>query len=296
MLEYPVHTMNQDQAPCTTHVQTHTSCRQPPPRPIRLQRLRKYARSIQKQLAKLSTWRPYRRVRSEVPHSDAEPIRHDHSSISPQFPKRSSYLMHDHPSNDRPLLTPTLNLTADNEPHRLSASSHILSIDSHPTTPSSNGTMNLVPTPVRHDLDADFCEPLDIRVRLPGDAPDKIKQITASLDTQCKVVNLMRRGIWDKTLNEDGRLNLVPADENVCVSNLGSEPLPVIGIARNLEWYLKEGRRIYISDFHIVDMDHFDVLIGSKTINEYGLLRPGADLEEYIKNSARDERSTRDEI
>ncbi|RDW65829.1 retropepsin-like aspartic protease [Aspergillus mulundensis] len=128
-----------------------------------------------------------------------------------------------------------------------------------------------------HDLGSG----LDIVVRLPGDAPDRTQQVTASMDTQLIKINLMRREVWDR-LNIDGRGNLEHLDDDYYVRNLGSEEIRIEGVVRNLEWRFKKGAKTYQSDFYIISM-RYDVLIGTDTINAYRLLRVGSDLLEHLE-------------
>lgn len=126
-------------------------------------------------------------------------------------------------------------------------------------------------------LDHDLTLGHDIMVRLPGDTPGQAHQMVASLDTQCKGINLMSSRVWGK-LDEEGRGALQSAGD-VALRSLSSEKLPVIGVVRGLEWYFKNGFRTYIDDFHIIDMQRFDVLIGSDSIHKNELLMPGLDLQ-----------------
>ncbi|KAL4994750.1 hypothetical protein BDV10DRAFT_144850 [Aspergillus recurvatus] len=128
-----------------------------------------------------------------------------------------------------------------------------------------------------HDLGSGY----DILARLPGDAPDRTQQMTASIDTQLRKINLMRREVWHR-LNA-GRGNLEQLDEDCFVRNLGSERIRVLGVVRNVEWRFKKGARTYKSDFYIIEM-RYDVLLGTDTINKYRLLRVGSDLLEHLES------------
>ncbi|KAL4821950.1 hypothetical protein BDW67DRAFT_179772 [Aspergillus spinulosporus] len=124
----------------------------------------------------------------------------------------------------------------------------------------------------RSGFDESISKPVDILLKFPGDGPKQSHQAVASIDTQLVKVNLMRWEVWDKRLNEDrrGRLEL---DHDAYVTTLKSGRIPIIGVARGVEWHLKYGPRTYVSDFHVVEMKDFDVLIGSDTITQYQLTR-----------------------
>lgn len=111
--------------------------------------------------------------------------------------------------------------------------------------------------------------------------------MAASLDTQCRGLNLMSSEAWDR-LNEDGRGVLESAGD-AFVRNLGPHRLRVLGLVRGLEWHFKNGYRTYTDDFHVFDMRDFDVLIGSQSIYQYRLLEPGPDLRRHMERDAVDE-------
>jgi hypothetical protein len=96
----------------------------------------------------------------------------------------------------------------------------------------------------------------------------------ASLDTQCQC-NLMSARMWDRLV--DGRqLQVEPCDS--VVFPLDSAPLAVQGIVRDVHWHLFYGPRTYVDDFLVIDMECFDLLIGSETISRENLLRLNGDL------------------
>ncbi|OJI95871.1 hypothetical protein ASPVEDRAFT_22905 [Aspergillus versicolor CBS 583.65] len=129
--------------------------------------------------------------------------------------------------------------------------------------------------------------PQNIVVGLPGDDPSRKRQMAASLDTQCRGLNLMSSEAWDR-LNEDGRGVLESAGD-AFVRNLGPHKLRVHGVVRGLEWHFKNGYRTYTDDFHVFDMRDFDVLIGSQSIYRYRILEPGPDLRRHMERDAADE-------
>lgn len=132
-------------------------------------------------------------------------------------------------------------------------------------------------------LDYDLSTPLDIMVRLPGDDLSLARPSAGALDTQCDI-NILSSRVW-AGLNDDGRW-VLEAPGVVCVRGLGSGTLPVIGVARGLEWHFKHRYRTYIDDFHVIDMERFDVLIGSDTIHKYQLFMPGPDIQEYMRRES----------
>ncbi|KAL4941868.1 hypothetical protein BDV06DRAFT_222699 [Aspergillus oleicola] len=135
-------------------------------------------------------------------------------------------------------------------------------------------------------LGVEISTPLDILLRFRGDEPEQTEQAAASLDTQLNKINVMRGEIWDR-LSEDGRRgSLEPADD-VYVKPLGPGLIPVRGVVRNVEWYLKNGQITYTSDFYVVENDRFDVLIGDDTIRQYRLLEFGADVQYHLGSERR---------
>ncbi|KAL4747206.1 hypothetical protein BDW72DRAFT_183226 [Aspergillus terricola var. indicus] len=150
-------------------------------------------------------------------------------------------------------------------------------------------------SPERSDFDKRIDRPFDILLRLPGDGPDQTHQAVASIDTQLMKVNLMRREVWDERLNEHGRGHL-ELDHNAYVTTIKSERIPIMGVARGVEWHLKYGPRTYTSDFHVIEMGGFDILIGSDTITQYGLVSAGFDLRYHMRRTDANERYQESQI
>lgn len=96
----------------------------------------------------------------------------------------------------------------------------------------------------------------------------------ASLDTQCQC-NLMSSRVWDRLM--DGRQLQLELCTSV-VFPLDSAPLSVQGMARNVNWHLLHGQKTYVDDFLVIEMECFDLLIGSETISRENLLRLSGDL------------------
>ncbi|KAF7159182.1 hypothetical protein CNMCM6106_006315 [Aspergillus hiratsukae] len=87
--------------------------------------------------------------------------------------------------------------------------------------------------------------------------------------------NLMSSRVWDRLV--DGRqLHLEPCTS--VVFPLDSAPLSVRGMARNVNWHLLHGPQTYVDDFLVIDMECFDLLIGSETISREDLLTFRSDL------------------
>ncbi|KAL4932084.1 retropepsin-like aspartic protease [Aspergillus undulatus] len=175
--------------------------------------------------------------------------------------------------------------TLDQTSDRVSGSTRTLSVDGTQSALPKVRDLLLDSLPDGLYSDGSACSGIEILVRFPGEGPDNTYQIAASIDTQCKGANLMRREIWDR-LNADGRRNMEDSDD-FHIRNLGTQKIPVLGIARGLEWQFKNGQRTYTSDFLIIDMNQFDALIGTDTIWQYRLVEPGADLQHHLEMSAR---------
>jgi hypothetical protein len=149
--------------------------------------------------------------------------------------------------------------------------------------PISNAPVKSNISPEHSHFDKNTVAPVEILLRFPGDGPEQTHQAVASIDTQLVKVNLMRREVWDERLNEDRRGHL-ELDHNAYVTTIDSERIPIIGVARGVEWYPKYGPRTYVSDFHVIEMPTFDVLIGSDTITQYQLVSLGPDLIYHFNN------------
>ncbi|KAL4791892.1 hypothetical protein BDV19DRAFT_369610 [Aspergillus venezuelensis] len=121
------------------------------------------------------------------------------------------------------------------------------------------------------DIDAGF----SILLKFRGDGPRQTQPAVASLETRFLKINLMHSEVWDM-LSENGRRGSLEPAGNIYVNPTGSATIPVRGVARNVEWYLKNGFRTYTSDFYIMVDDRFDVLIGSDAIRQYRLLEVAA--------------------
>ncbi|KAL2842869.1 hypothetical protein BJX68DRAFT_159251 [Aspergillus pseudodeflectus] len=112
-----------------------------------------------------------------------------------------------------------------------------------------------------------------------GVTPEHALGMCAFLDTGC-AKDLMAYRHFLRLKQAHG---IELEESNVEVMPLNDRPMEVYGIARGLLWQLdEEGFRTYTSDFYIVDMDQFDVLISWETARKYNLLDYGADIQEYL--------------
>ncbi|KAL4878725.1 hypothetical protein BJY04DRAFT_194982 [Aspergillus karnatakaensis] len=265
-------------------------CRHPSRRPTHLPILRRCPQAIRRKLSQLSLWKLNRVVRGWLSRHNVEAsveTRHSHRSTALRKSNSFSNSRTGSSASDRSRLKAKLNLSDDDdddEPLLVSSSSQTVPVRSQQTTLRSRlsdpSTLSLGGL----SYNGDFIGALDILVRLPGDKPQQSQRMVASLDTQCDGINLMRSQVWFDRVNQDGRGNLDLADDEV-VSPFGSEHerSRVIGVARGLEWHFKNGGKTYKSDFHVINMNGFDVLIGNDTIKRERLLQPGADLQEHLE-------------
>ncbi|KAJ0425122.1 hypothetical protein BJY00DRAFT_202996 [Aspergillus carlsbadensis] len=111
--------------------------------------------------------------------------------------------------------------------------------------------------------------------------PEDALGMNAWLDTGC-VKDLMDRRHFDRLARVH---NIQMYRSKVDVMPLGGEPMVVYGIARGVIWQLGKGFKTYKSDFYILDMDQFDVLISRKTIFKYKLYNLGTDTEIHLRRT-----------
>ncbi|PLB39069.1 retropepsin-like aspartic protease [Aspergillus candidus] len=74
------------------------------------------------------------------------------------------------------------------------------------------------------------------------------------------------------------KLELKPCGEHEQIITLHADPTPVHGVVESVAWGRVPGRKTYVSDFRVVDTDHFQVIIGKDTINKYGLATLSPDI------------------
>jgi hypothetical protein len=114
----------------------------------------------------------------------------------------------------------------------------------------------------------------------------------ASLDTQCQC-NLMSSRVWDR-LVDGQQLQLEPCTS--VVFDLDSAPICVQGIARDVNWQLLHYPHTYVNDFLVIEMESFDLIIGSETISRENLLTSGDDLSFRRSRVPTDSGSAKKEI
>ncbi|GES61988.1 2-oxodicarboxylate carrier 2 [Aspergillus terreus] len=97
-----------------------------------------------------------------------------------------------------------------------------------------------------------------------GDIPlEDSTYAIAILDTGT-AANFMSEPTWER-MNRFHVADLDGPSNTVLRPRL---PMKVIGTARNITWNLSEGNETFVSDFHVVDSNSFDVIIGYNTIQQ----------------------------
>ncbi|KAH0555817.1 hypothetical protein GP486_006238 [Trichoglossum hirsutum] len=95
-----------------------------------------------------------------------------------------------------------------------------------------------------------------------GDGQKEIRR--AILDTGAAI------SIMAKDVKEDLGYMMEPTDELIFPFN--SEPIPALGLVKNVEWNFPDGARTFVEDFYVVDTDEFDTLIGYNCLWVNGIL------------------------
>ncbi|PWY71370.1 hypothetical protein BO83DRAFT_52036 [Aspergillus eucalypticola CBS 122712] len=99
------------------------------------------------------------------------------------------------------------------------------------------------------------------------------KGVRISMDTQGGV-SIMRSVIFDKL-----GLPLEPCEESLVPFRIAGDTAKVPTIGKVcVDWRFAQGLITYRTDFHVVENDQFDVLIGLPTISQYKLLQPSSDI------------------
>jgi hypothetical protein len=122
-----------------------------------------------------------------------------------------------------------------------------------------------------------------ILVQRPGGNPDNAIQMVATVDTGNEGPNLMALRHF-KRLNKGGKVVLEPLDAEI--EGIGGSRVKAKGMVRGLNWQFKNGFKTYKSDFCVVDMPQYDVLISWGTIWKYKILKPGSDLTHHLEQAA----------
>lgn len=112
----------------------------------------------------------------------------------------------------------------------------------------------------------DTAEEWQIRGRLI-DANNNTIPVIIALDTQSEK-NLISSELQARLHHE-----LKPCGDHEQIITLHADPTPVHGVVENVEWRGVPGQKTFVSDFRVVDTDHFQVIIGRDTINKYDLIK-----------------------
>ncbi|RAK81893.1 retropepsin-like aspartic protease [Aspergillus fijiensis CBS 313.89] len=125
------------------------------------------------------------------------------------------------------------------------------------------------------DDDDDFFTPTATVVTAD---PNITIEVLAALDSQA------RASIMKKSIQEQAKLILEPC--NLVLLPLGSTlnnyKISVLGIVRDVDWYFAATAHTYTTDFYVVDIEEFDVVIGQPTIKQYGLLRKHTEIPRRV--------------
>lgn len=78
----------------------------------------------------------------------------------------------------------------------------------------------------------------------------------------------------------NSRLNhtLKPCADHETIRTIHREPVRVLGKIESVEWRLMGGKKTFLSDFLVVDMDIAQVILGKETIKRYRLVTLSQDL------------------
>ncbi|KAL4733819.1 hypothetical protein BDV11DRAFT_73669 [Aspergillus similis] len=117
-----------------------------------------------------------------------------------------------------------------------------------------------------------------ILVQRPGGNPDNAIQMVATIDTGNEGPNLMAFRHF-KRVNKGGKVVLEPLDAEI--EGVGGSRVKAIGMVRGLNWQFKNGFKTYESDFCVIDMPRYDVLISWGTIWKYKIVKLGSDLNHH---------------
>ncbi|KAL4780593.1 hypothetical protein BJX76DRAFT_337594 [Aspergillus varians] len=247
------------------------------PRHVFFASLRMFPQRIRSELQRFSPWNLSWLARNEVsPDRGQAGMTDSGCRKSSSDTSQETQYVRDSSANSTSQLAQS---DPDHGNHRRLGNSHTLVANTHLKRPDSE--ISDKSNSQAGDLVHFISEGIDVIMRFGGDDPEHTIQTAASIDTQLRPINLMRRAVWDR-LNGIGRGELMPINERY-IEFMGLKSIQVIGVARGVEWYFKNGYKIYTSDFHIIENDHFDVLIGTRTIVEYELLKLGTDLRYHLE-------------
>ncbi|GKZ54889.1 hypothetical protein AnigIFM60653_004478 [Aspergillus niger] len=103
------------------------------------------------------------------------------------------------------------------------------------------------------------------------------------LDTGADV-SIMQRSVF----NQLG-LSLEPSSSDLVPLHSRTDPITIrsIGIVRQVPWHFSRRTVTYTADFHVVDTDQYNVIIGRPAIEEWLLLQPSADIDPIVVRQLR---------
>ena len=142
--------------------------------------------------------------------------------------------------------------------------------DTTMTTPASATGQILVEAPIEQVSTGSKFKPTGY---LTPSTRDKIL-VKFSLDTGAGV-STMRRSIYEQL-----DLPLQPCSGVLLPVGTGSgkSPIKPLGIVQQVAWHFSQRTKTYTADFHVIDDDQYDVIIGQPEIEQYALLQPSADI------------------
>ncbi|KAL4791894.1 hypothetical protein BDV19DRAFT_369616 [Aspergillus venezuelensis] len=166
---------------------------------------------------------------------------------------------------------------ASSRPHSRQTSSSFLALTdiTKSELPSSNSSVHSPPD--------DYKDPsrLDICVFRHNGTPSNTVLMRALLDTGFEGSECLMNDEHFQKLNIP---ELEPYEGEIEAVDGGR--VAILGIARGLVWQVEHGWRTYKSDFIIVDLPKYDVLINNQTIWKNRLFEAGADVAYHLARAA----------
>ncbi|GJP88538.1 short chain dehydrogenase family protein [Aspergillus niger] len=107
-----------------------------------------------------------------------------------------------------------------------------------------------------------------------SDPKEKVPTLMA-LDTQASA-NLM-----DVDLQRELKLEIERCDQELVPlqTKTGKDRIKPIGIAKGVEWHFAQREKTFTSDFLVVDMKNYNIILGRKDIKRLRILKSGPGLE-----------------
>nr|XP_001396048.2 hypothetical protein ANI_1_2280104 [Aspergillus niger CBS 513.88] len=111
-----------------------------------------------------------------------------------------------------------------------------------------------------------------------SDPKEKVPTLMA-LDTQASA-NLM-----DVDLQRELKLEIERCDQELVPlqTKTGKDRIKPIGIAKGVEWHFAQREKTFTSDFLVVDMKNYNIILGRKDIKRLRILKSGPGLERQIR-------------